>query len=160
MMVTCYEEIPLIKLHYPPITWFCEVMWHIKYFISPFALDQWLPWQVGNYHEGLPLINSNNVWTCVHEKSCDKLKVANSSATMLMVPMLMRMSLGGDILQEAPTQKFAWPLNEEVMWQIKYIISPPAKTYEHQTRQGVDLRREVSILSHIVIWSSEREVKW
>ena len=39
--VICHEELPLIKLFDPSITWFCKVMWHVQYFISPLALDQW-----------------------------------------------------------------------------------------------------------------------
>ena len=42
-MMTCHEELALIKLIGPLISWFCEVTRHIKYFISPLALDQWLP---------------------------------------------------------------------------------------------------------------------
>ena len=37
---------------------------------------------------------------------------------------------GGDIMQEASTHKFEWPLNvrsSEVMWQIKYIVSQTAE---------------------------------
>ena len=40
-VVIYLEELPLIKLLDPSITWFCKVTWHVKYFISPFALDQW-----------------------------------------------------------------------------------------------------------------------
>ena len=37
------EDLPLINLLDPSITWFCEVMRYIKYYISPLALDQWPP---------------------------------------------------------------------------------------------------------------------
>ena len=40
-VVIYLEELPLIKLLDPSITWFCKVTWHVKCFISPFALDQW-----------------------------------------------------------------------------------------------------------------------
>ena len=40
-VVIYHEELPLIKLLDPSIMWFCKVMWHVKYFISPLALDQW-----------------------------------------------------------------------------------------------------------------------
>ena len=39
-VVIYHEELPLIKLLDPSITWFCKVTGHAKYFISPFALDQ------------------------------------------------------------------------------------------------------------------------
>ena len=35
-----HEEVPLINLHDPSITWFCEVTLQIKYNIPPFAQDQ------------------------------------------------------------------------------------------------------------------------
>ena len=37
------EELPLIKLHHPSITWFCEVKLQIADFPHPLALDQWSP---------------------------------------------------------------------------------------------------------------------
>ena len=42
-VVTYNENLPLIKSHDPSITWSCEAMRQIKYFISPLALDQWPP---------------------------------------------------------------------------------------------------------------------
>ena len=42
-MVTYNEELLVIKLHDPSVTWFYEITRQIKYFISPFALDQWSP---------------------------------------------------------------------------------------------------------------------
>ena len=40
-VVIYHEELPLIKLLNPSVMWFCMVTWHIKYFISPLALEQW-----------------------------------------------------------------------------------------------------------------------
>ena len=37
-----HEEIPPVKLHDLSIARFCEVTWHIKYFINPLVMDQWL----------------------------------------------------------------------------------------------------------------------
>ena len=42
-IVTYHEKLLLLKLLDPIIMWFCEVTWLINYFISPLALDQWLP---------------------------------------------------------------------------------------------------------------------
>ena len=39
-VVTYFKGLPLIKLHYLLILWFCEVTSQIKYFISSLALDQ------------------------------------------------------------------------------------------------------------------------
>ena len=39
-VATYHEELPLIKLLCPSITYFCEVMLHIKYIFSPPTLDQ------------------------------------------------------------------------------------------------------------------------
>ena len=41
-MVRYYEELPHIKLLVPSITWYFEITRHIKYFLSPLTLDQWL----------------------------------------------------------------------------------------------------------------------
>ena len=41
-VVVYHEELPLINLLDPSKTWFCKVTWHVKYFISPLALEQWL----------------------------------------------------------------------------------------------------------------------
>ena len=43
MVVTSHEELPFIESLDSSITWFCQLMYHIKYFISPFTLDQWPP---------------------------------------------------------------------------------------------------------------------
>ena len=40
-VVTYHKEVPLIKLPAPSITCLFEVTSHIKYFLSPLALDQW-----------------------------------------------------------------------------------------------------------------------
>ena len=42
-MVAYHEELALIILLDTSTTWFCEIMWHIKYYISPLPLDQWPP---------------------------------------------------------------------------------------------------------------------
>ena len=47
-VVTENEELPLIRLPYPSITWFCEVTRRIKNFIS---LDQWPKTWRGGYSQ-------------------------------------------------------------------------------------------------------------
>ena len=42
-VVRYHEELTLITLHDPPVTWFGEVMWKNKHFTFPLALDHWLP---------------------------------------------------------------------------------------------------------------------
>ena len=42
-VATYHEGLPLITAQDPSIMWSCEVIWHIKYFISPLAQDQWPP---------------------------------------------------------------------------------------------------------------------
>ena len=57
-VLTYNEELSLIKLHVPSITWFCVVMLQIKYCISPLSLDYWAPnMQGSNFRGGLPTIN-------------------------------------------------------------------------------------------------------
>ena len=61
-VVTHHEELPLKTLHDPSITWFCEVKWHIKYFISPYCTRPMATkhGKVVPLCEGHPPINSHN----------------------------------------------------------------------------------------------------
>ena len=61
-VVAYNEELSLIKLHDPSITWFCEVTRQIRYFICPLALDP-MDTKHGKavtYSEGLSPINLHN----------------------------------------------------------------------------------------------------
>ena len=47
----------------------------------------------------------------------------------------------------------------EVMWQIKYVLSPLQKTNKHQTRQGVILPWQATPLKsqdHLITWNNVR----
>ena len=61
-VVTYHEKLLLLKLLDPLIMGFCEVTWLINYFISPIALDQWLPNMVIWWFtkRGVRPINSHN----------------------------------------------------------------------------------------------------
>ena len=43
IVVEYNEELPIVKLHDLSISWFCEVIWKIKYFVFPLVRDQWPP---------------------------------------------------------------------------------------------------------------------
>ena len=51
----------------------------------------------------------------------------------------------------------------EVMWQIKYVLSPLQKTNKHQTRQGVILPWQATPLKsqdHLITWNNVRSNSW
>ena len=57
--VIYYEELPLIKLHNPSITGYCEVTWQTEHYIFPIAEDPW----IRNYadREMLPPLKPHNL---------------------------------------------------------------------------------------------------
>lgn len=58
-MATHHDELPLIKLHYPIVTWFFEVTRHIKYFVTNGHTKHG---KVVTRREGFPPINT--LYTC------------------------------------------------------------------------------------------------
>ena len=62
-MVTCNEELPLIKFDYSSVRWFYEVARQFTYFIYIFTSNRPMFAKHGkmlSYREGLPLINLCN----------------------------------------------------------------------------------------------------
>ena len=130
--VMTYEGLQLIKLLDLSIMLFCVVTWHIKYFISPLALDQWSPnvarwWlTVKGFHPKIHII----LYTCFHERSRDKLTYLHYA--VLLVTRLIRVVT---YRKEFPPINLHDPSTQwgghlwEVTWQIKYISRPPEDSW-------------------------------
>ena len=123
-VVIYHEELPLIKLLDPSITWFCKVTWHVKYFSTctqlalstcnistctrPMAIKHG---KMMTHTDELPPIHSHNPLNMCSRGPRVKLKTylhhynAYDHKTYRC----------SGITQGVPTHKFGYPLNEVVM---------------------------------------------
>ena len=94
------------------ITWSCEVMWKIKYVMSPLSRDQWPPnmarcWlPMREFHPWVYI----TLYTRSHVSSRNQIKkylrCSNTYGHQTWK--------GGDLLWGAPTHKITWPFNHAV----------------------------------------------
>ena len=115
-LVTYHKELPLIKILDPSILWFFGVMWHIKYSISPLAIDQATKYRkVVTQCEEFPPINSyNHLNMCLWEVTWQIKNIISPLSQSLLWSQVLS-TYRGNILQGTPTHKFAWLLNKMVV---------------------------------------------
>ena len=123
-VVTYHEELPLIELIDPSITWFFEFTWLMKYLISP---NCYRPVTTNcskmlTHYKGIPPVNSyNSLSMCLREVTWQIKSISPHHSAYCH-----KAYQDGDIMQWVPTQ-FAWPLNEVVMWGHVTNLESPQK---------------------------------
>ena len=120
-VVTYYEELPLIKLLDSSITCYSEVRWHIKYFIFPLALGQWSPimarWWISVYSGEVTWQIKNIIFPlphCLWSQDLSRWWYTSRSSHP-------KNPIDGHVSGHSIRWSFA------VLWQTKFIISPPAE---------------------------------
>lgn len=156
--VTYNDELPRTKLHDSSITWFCEVTYQIRWFMSLLVLAQWPPiLEGGDLHERLPPIISNNPLNmppCLKFEATKKQYISTITMTTKLVMMVKYCE--EDLTINAHGLSMTWFC--KITWKIRNFISSLAKDPWNQTRHGTDLTWDTPSIKYTWIFDCVAKV--